>query len=198
MKKLLVLTLTLMMTFSLAACGDKSTTAPAASTEKEAPATTEAAAPAETEAAPVEAEEAAPVETEEAAPAETEGEALVYTLDYDTIASWVDSGFIGTDETGSPVVMAIDEANEMAIIIFGDNSDMTAASFVGAVTYTDTSGTITDEANESSLTFGINQIAEDTIELDMGDIGIATIKAASQEEVLETIKVAIENYEHIA
>lgn len=191
MKKLLVLTLTLMMTFSLAACGDKSTTAPAASTEKEAPATTEAVAPAETE-------EAAPVETEEAAPAETEGEALVYTLDYDTIASWVDSGFIGTDETGSPVVMAINEANEMAIIIFGDNSDMTAASFVGAVTYTDTSGTITDEANESSLTFGINQIAEDTIELDMGDIGIATIKAASQEEVLETIKVAIENYEHIA
>lgn len=97
-----------------------------------------------------------------------------------------------------PIVMAIDAANETAIIIFGDNNDMTAASFVGAIAYTDTTGTITDEANESTLTFGVTQVSEDTIELDMGDIGKATIKAESKETVLETIKNAIDNYEHIA
>lgn len=181
MKKLMVLTLALMMTFSLTACGGKNDPAPAST-----------AAPA-----------AAPAPTSSEAPAnsvasETDTEELVYTLDYETISAWVDAGYIGTDESGSPVVMAIDAANETAIIIFGDNSDMTAASFVGAITYSDTTGTITDEANESTLTFGVTQVSEDTIELDMGDLGKATIKAASKEDVLEAIKNAIDNYEHIA
>lgn len=48
------------------------------------------------------------------------------------------------------------------------------------------------------MTFGVTQVSEDTIELDMGDIGKATIKAESKETVLETIKNAIDNYEHIA
>ncbi|MEG2931784.1 MAG: hypothetical protein RR825_08345, partial [Ruthenibacterium sp.] len=87
-------------------------------------------------------------------------EALTYTLDYDTLASWIDSGFLGEDATGSPVLMAIDAANETAIIVFGDNSDMTAASFVGTVTYDDTTGTIVDETTNSSLTFGITQISD--------------------------------------
>ncbi|MEG0963383.1 MAG: hypothetical protein RSD28_05175 [Lachnospiraceae bacterium] len=182
MRKLMVLMVVMAMTFNLVACGDDSSDA-----KEDKPATEEQ----------TDEKEDKPVSEEEEDVAEDEEE-LVYTLDYDVIASWVDSGFIGEDETGSPVVMAIDAANETAIIIFGDNSDMTAASFVGEVTYDDTSGTIVDEANESSLTFGITQIAEDTIELDMGDIGIATIKAAAKEDVLSEIKAAIDNYTHIA
>lgn len=201
MKKLLVVTLALMMTLGIAACQGKktpsssattaSTSAPApeskSSVETEIKAVTESTAVTETSAA---------TETSEAPESDTEK--LVYTLDYQTIAEWVDAGYIGTDESGSPVVMAIDETNETAIIIFGDNSDMTAASFVGAITYTDTTGTITDEANESSLTFGVTQVSEDSLELDMGDIGKTTIKAAEKETVLESIKNAIDNYEHVA
>lgn len=193
MKKLLVLATALTMSLSLAACGGKKASE---TTAAPAPTTTVAAAPATTAADPTKAAEA-PTKTAEEAP-QADAEELEYTLDYDAIAEWVDSGFIGTDASGSPVVMAIDAANETAIIIFGDNSDMTAASFFGAITYDDTTGTIVDEANGSSLTFGVVEISDDTIELDMGDIGKATIKAATKEEVLETIKAAIENYKHIA
>jgi len=121
-----------------------------------------------------------------------------YTLDYNAIASWVDGGFIGVDASNSPVVMAIDAANEYAIIIFGDNSDMTAVSFAGPITYTDEFATITDEANGLALTFSVAEVNETTLALDMGDIGTAVITAASKEDVLNTIKIAIENYKHVA
>lgn len=121
-----------------------------------------------------------------------------YTLDYNAIASWVDGGFIGVDASNSPVVMAIDAKNEYAVIIFGDNSDMTAVSFVGPITYTDEFATITDEANGLALTFTVAQVNDTTLALDMGDIGTAVIAAATKEDVLSVIKVAIENYKHVA
>lgn len=120
-----------------------------------------------------------------------------YLLDYDSIASWVAGGYIGNDASGAPVVMGLDDAAETAIIIFGDNSDMTAVSFVGKITYEGDLATVTDMTNNLSLTFGVKQISDDTIELDMGDIGSATIKAAVPEEVLNTIKAAIDNYRHV-
>lgn len=197
-KKVMVMLAAVAMSFNLVACGGSSSTKPAeASVEAPASTPAPAATPAPVESTEAEAAESteADVATEEAA---ADSEQLEYTLDYDAIASWVDSGFIGNDASGAPVVMAIDEANENAIIIFGDNSDMTAVSFVGSITYTETEATITDETNELTLTFGVNQTAEDTIELDMGDVGSATIKAADKEAVLETIKNAIDNYKHIA
>ena len=119
-------------------------------------------------------------------------------MDYNAIASWVDGGFIGNDASGSPVVMAIDAANENAIIIFGDNSDMTAASFVGPITYDGDYATISDTANGMTLTFSVKSINDSTLSLDMGDVGTAQISAATKEEVLSTIKTAVENYRHIA
>lgn len=121
-----------------------------------------------------------------------------YTLDYNAIASWVDGGFIGVDASNSPVVMAIDASNEYAIIIFGDNSDMTAVSFAGPITYTDEYATIVDEANGLALTFSVAEVNDTTLALDMGDVGTAIIAAATKEDVLNTIKIAIENYKHVA
>lgn len=121
-----------------------------------------------------------------------------YTLDYNAIASWVDGGFIGVDASNSPVVMAIDAKNEYAVIIFGDNSDMTAVSFVGPITYIDEFATITDEANGLALTFSVAQVNDTTLSLDMGDVGTAVIAAATKEDVLSVLKVAIENYKHVA
>lgn len=66
------------------------------------------------------------------------------------------------------------------------------------LTSDETTGTIVDEANESSLTFGVVEVSDDTLELDMGEIGKATITAATKEEVLETIKNTIDNYTHVA
>lgn len=121
-----------------------------------------------------------------------------YTLDYNAIASWVDGGFIGVDASNSPVFMAIDASNEYAIIIFGDNSDMTAVSFAGPITYTDEYATIVDEANGLALTFSVAEVNDTTLALDMGDVGTAIIAAATKEDVLSTIKIAIENYKHVA
>lgn len=121
-----------------------------------------------------------------------------YTLDYNAIASWVYGGFIGNDASGAPVVMAINAANDYAIIIFGDNSDMTAVSFVGPVIYDGDYMTITDEANGMALTCVVTEIGDGTIALDMGDVGYAVVNVATRENVLNTIKTAIENYTHIA
>ncbi len=119
-------------------------------------------------------------------------------MDYNAIASWVDGGFIGVYASNSPVVMALDAENEYAVIIFGDNSDMTAVSFAGPITYTDEFATITDETNGLALTFSVAEVNDITLALDMGDIGTAVITAASKEDVLNTIKIAIENYKHVA
>lgn len=194
MKKLLVIIAAMSLALSLTACGGSpapSSSAPAPSASSSAPAPSSSAPAATPTPAPT------PSSTAPAAPGAPDEE-TTYTLDYATIASWVDSGFIGNDHTGSPVVMAIDAANETAIIIFGDNSDMTAASFVGTISYGDTTATIVDEANGTSLSFGVSQVSDDTIALDMGDIGTATIKAATKDEVLKTIKNAIDNYTHVA
>lgn len=160
------------------------------------PAVTPTPAPAvETPAPAVETPTVTPapeVQTPAPAPAQE------YTLDYNAIASWVDGGFIGVDASNSPVVMALDAENEYAVIIFGDNSDMTAVSFAGPITYTDEFATITDEANGLALTFSVAQVNDTTLALDMGDVGTAVIAAATKEDVLSVIKVAIENYKHVA
>ena len=174
MKKLVLLITILALALALVACGGAEPAAPVASTPAPAASASTSEAPA------------------------AESEELVYTLDYDNIASWVAAGMIGTDATGSPVVFAMDAAGESAIIIFGDNSDMTAVSFLGSITYENDLATITDETNGLALTFGMTQTAEDTLELDMGDVGTATVTDAALEEVLETIKNAIDNYTHVA
>lgn len=166
------------------------------------PAVTPAPAPAVETPAPTPAPTVTPtpeVQTPAPAPAvETPAPEQEYTLDYNAIASWVDGGFIGVDASNSPVVMAIDAKNEYAVIIFGDNSDMTAVSFVGPITYTDEFATITDEANGLALTFSVAQVNDTTLSLDMGDVGTAVIAAATKEDVLSVLKVAIENYKHVA
>lgn len=177
------------------------TQAPSPAQSSPAPETQPTASPAtpsqETQAA------AQPSPTQEtpaaaAQPAPDSAQVQEYALDYNVIASWVDGGMIGNDESGSPVVMGLDAANEYAILIFGDNSDMTAVSFVGPITYIGDYATITDEANGMTLTFTVTQINDITLQLDMGDIGTATITGATKEEVLGTIRTAIENYRHIA
>lgn len=176
--------------------GIQNSAAPAVTTpspETVAPAAT-TPAPAQAAATP-ESAVVTPAPTPAPAPAVSEQE---YTLDYNAIGSWVDGGFIGVDASNSPVVMALDAESEYAVIIFGDNSDMTAVSFAGPVTYTGEFATITDEANGLALTFSVAEVNETTLALDMGDVGSAVIAAATKEEVLSVIKAAIENYKHVA
>lgn len=159
------------------------TTAPAATTpETTAPTTTTPAATPET---------TAPTAT---APNENQG----YVLDYNVLASWIYSGFVGTSTSGEVVILATDSESDYGIIIFADDSNMTAASFVGPITYNNEYMTITDETNGLALTCAVSEVGDGTLALDLGEYGVATVDVQVREVVLNFIKLAIEGYTHVA
>lgn len=159
------------------------TTAPAATTpETTAPAATTPAATPET---------TAPTAT---APNENQG----YVLDYDALASWIYSGFVGTSTSGEVVILATDSESDYGIIIFADDSNMTAASFVGPITYDNEYMTITDETNGLALTCAVSEVGDGTLALDLGEYGVATVDVQVREVMLNFIKLAIEGYTHVA
>lgn len=142
--------------------------------------------PAPAETAPVEATPA-PTET-----ASTPGKEPMY--DYDTIASWVDSGYIGVNGNNCLAVMAVDANNEYALLITCDDSDMTAYSIMGPFFYDVNEYIIEDVGGGMVLGFAINEVNETTRELEMGNVGTAVVTSATKEEVLDTIKNVIQDY----
>lgn len=132
--------------------------------------------------------------TPEAAPTTTDA----FVLDYDEIASWVTGGFVGMNTTGEIVILGTDETDEYGIIIFADNNTMTAASFVGQITYNDNYMTITDETNELAITYTVTDFGNGVLQLDMSDLGTAAVQAQTKEVVLNFIQLAIDAYTHVA
>ena len=174
-KKWLVSLLALALAFSLAACGGASQ-----------PAAVPAAAPQATAAQPAEE----PAAQEE----------LTYTLDYDTIAAWVNGGYLGMSDAGEAIVLVFNADMTMAGMIFGDPANGDAASFFGEMTdNNDGTVTITDEVNGLSMTFGVEQVSNTVMALDMGEeLGKAEIEAAPLDTLLESLQGAIENFKHVA
>ncbi len=121
-----------------------------------------------------------------------------FTLDYNQLASWIYSGFVGTSTTGEKVILALDAESDYGILIFADDSNMTAASFVGPVTYNKEYMTISDETNGLAMTFAVKEIGDGTLSLDMGDLGTATVNVQVREVVLDSVKKVIEGYKHVA
>lgn len=178
-----------------AATTDQTTTAvPAATTSAPAAATTD-----QTTTAPA-AATTAQTTTAPAPAATTPDQSMSqeFVLDYNEIASWIDGGFVGTTAAGEAVIFATNTSDDYGIIIFADDSTMTAASFMGPITYTDTYITITDEANGLALTFTVAEVGDGVLALDMGNLGTATIAAQVKETVLSFVKLAIDGYTHIA
>ena len=121
-----------------------------------------------------------------------------FVLDYNAIASWVDGGFVGTSTSGEAVILATDSTSDYGIIIFADDSTMTAASFVGPITYNNEYMTITDESNGLAITFSVADAGDSTLVLNLGEYGVATVAAQTQDVVLNFIKLAIDQYTHVA
>ena len=73
----------------------------------------------------------------------------------------------------------------------GDNY----VSFVGEGTFDEENGTvtITDEVSEMALTFGVAVNDDDTLTLDMGDLGSATVEEATLAVAVQGLKYAVEN-----
>ena len=68
-------------------------------------------------------------------------------------------------------------------------------SFVGEGTFAEENGTvtITDEVSEMALTFGVAVNDDDTLTLDMGDLGSATVQEATLAVAVQGLKYAVEN-----
>lgn len=121
-----------------------------------------------------------------------------FVLDYNELASWIDGGFVGTAATNEAVILATNASNDYGIIIFADDSTMTAASFMGPITYTNEYMTIADEANGLALTFTVAEVGDGVLALDMGELGTATVAVQVKETVLNFVKLAIDGYTHVA
>jgi len=121
-----------------------------------------------------------------------------FVLDYNALASWIDGGFVGTSTSGEAVILATDSTSDYGIIIFADDSTMTAASFVGPITYNNEYMTITDESNGLAITYAVAEAGDGTLVLNLGEYGVATVAAQTPEVMLNFIKLAIDQYTHIA
>ena len=119
-------------------------------------------------------------------------------LDYDQLDAWISYGFEGTSTSGEGVLLGINSESDYGIIIFTDDSDMTAASFLGAFEYNEEYITIEDEVNGLALTFAVTELADGVIELDMGDLGVATVAIQTQPVLMKYLKEIIENYTFVA
>ncbi len=178
MKKWLVFLLALALVLSLAACGGAAEPA-AADAAPQTPAVQPASEPA-----------GEPVAEDE----------LTYTLNYDAIAAWVDGGYLGMSDAGEAIVLVLNEDMTMAGMIFGDPASGNAASFFGdMVDNGDGTVTINDEVNGLSMTFGVEQVSDTVMALDMGEeLGAAQIEAVSLDTLLESLQGVIENFNHVA
>lgn len=127
-------------------------------------------------------------------------EAPTYVLNYDTIAAWVNGGYLGFSDAGEAILLVFNADMTMGGMIFGDPASGDAASFFGELTDNgDGSVTITDEVNGLSITFGVEQVSDTVMALDMGEeLGAAQIEAASLDVLLESLRGAIDNFNHVA
>lgn len=139
-----------------------------------------------------------PAPTPTPTPTPSQSTSQEFVLDYNELASWIDGGFVGTTTTNEAVILATNAANDYGIIIFADDSTMTAASFVGPITYTNEYMTIADETNGLALTFTVTEVGDGVLALDMGELGTATVAVQVKETVLNFVKLAIDGYTHVA
>ena len=99
--------------------------------------------------------------------------------------------------TANPDVNLIYAANEdgtLCSVLVIDQDD-NYVSFVGEGTFDEENGTvtITDEVSEMALTCGVAVKDDDTLTLDMGDLGSATVEEATLAVAVQGLKYAVEN-----
>lgn len=165
MKKLLTILMVAALALSLVACGGAPATpaapAPAAST------------PASSEAAPA---ESTPAES-------TPAQSAVAGNDWG-----LTEGYMGMSSANEAVCIGFNEDWSLSVFV-AMSEDAEYASFVGpAVDNGDGTVTITDEENELALTFGVTELENGNLELDMGDLGTAEVEPCNVDEVVAAMQ----------
>jgi len=172
LKKLLTLMLALAMCFALVACG-----APAAPAASEKPAAS----------------------VDPTAQAEAAGGEETAAGDWYDYADVFTTTFYGLTEANEPVVFVLNDAEDFAVLAIVDPDTMESVSFVGEMTVSeDGLYTITDTANNLSLTFSAEFYEDGSVALDLGDLGALAVMPCEQSEAFDLLNEIDASTEAIA
>lgn len=111
------------------------------------------------------------------------------------LESQLSEAYMGITEDGIGVYYAGNDDGSLGILLFADPDSKETATFVGIVEQVGKHALrITDDSSQSTMTFGITRLEDNTLLLDLGeDIGKAQIEACEISEVLDAMKTISEN-----
>ena len=127
-------------------------------------------------------------------PYEADGDESDYNQTYQDMGDILTECYSGETEAGETFIYAANEDGTFCSVLVIDQDD-NYVSFVGEGTFDEENGTvtITDEVSEMALTFGVAVNDDDTLTLDMGDLGSATVEEATLAGAVQGLKYAVEN-----
>ena len=127
-------------------------------------------------------------------PYQADGDEADYNQTYQDMGDILTECYSGETEAGETFIYAANDDGTFCSVLVIDQDD-NYVSFVGEGTFDEENGTvtITDEVSEMALTFGVIVNDDDTLTLDMGDLGSATVEEATLAVAVQGLKYAVEN-----
>ena len=127
-------------------------------------------------------------------PYEGTGDEADYNKTYQDMGDLLTECYSGETEAGETFIYAANEDGTFCSVLVIDQDD-NYVSFIGEGTIDEENATVTieDEVSEMSLTFGVTANDDDTLTLDMGDLGSATVQEATLAVAVQGLKYAVEN-----
>lgn len=127
-------------------------------------------------------------------PYEATGDEADYNQTYQDMGDLLTECYSGQTEAGETFIYAAnDDGTFCSVIVINDQDEY--VSFIGEGTFDEENNTVTidDEVSEMSLTFGVTVNDDNTLTLDMGDLGSATVEEAFIAVAVQGLKYAVEN-----
>ena len=127
-------------------------------------------------------------------PYEATGDDADYNQTYQDMGELLTECYSGQTEAGETFIYAAnDDGTFCSVLVINDDNEF--VSFIGEGTFDEENNTVTidDEVSEMSLTFGVTLNDDDTLTLDMGDLGSATVEEAFIAVAVQGAKYALEN-----
>ena len=127
-------------------------------------------------------------------PYEATGDEADYNQTYQDMGDLLTECYLGVTEADETFIYAANEDGSFCSVLVIDQDD-NYVSFIGEGTFDEENATVTidDEVSEMSLTFGVTANDDDTLTLDMGDLGSATVEEATLAVAVQGLKYAVEN-----
>ena len=127
-------------------------------------------------------------------PYEATGDEADYNQTYQDMGDLLTECYSGQTEAGETFIYAAnDDGTFCSVLVINDQDEF--VSFIGEGTFDEENNTVTidDEVSEMSLTFGVTVNDDNTLTLDMGDLGSATVEEAFIAVAVQGLKYAVEN-----